>query len=140
MSAEAAFLQLTSSFSPELQSLPSSCVYNKLQPPSTMMSTKGSTAAASSAPYSTLVTMIPAATCPMPAPATAIKEDLANVPEYKAIPVLDVGIALDAPATAFTEQGPRGDALRALAMHMRRGVTQGGFFRRKKRGGDKKKR
>ncbi|KAJ3350763.1 hypothetical protein GGF32_004665 [Allomyces javanicus] len=59
---------------------------------------------------------------------TRAKEELANVPEYTTIPVLDVGIALDAPASAYTEHGPRGDALRALAMQMRTACTQCGFF------------
>ncbi|KNE69036.1 hypothetical protein AMAG_13911 [Allomyces macrogynus ATCC 38327] len=93
-----------------------------------MPSTKGSAAAApTSKASSTPATKTPDAKCPVPAPATN-KEDLANVPEYTTIPVLDVGIALDAPASAFTEPGPHGDALRALALQMREACTQCGFF------------
>ncbi|KAJ3372457.1 hypothetical protein GGF31_001898 [Allomyces arbusculus] len=79
-------------------------------------------------------TKAPAAKMPAPAQATTgakddlAKDDLAKVPEYTTIPVLDVGIALEAPASAFTEHGPRGDALRALALQMRAACTQCGFF------------
>ncbi|KNE66996.1 hypothetical protein AMAG_11463 [Allomyces macrogynus ATCC 38327] len=75
-----------------------------------------------------------ATTKPLPGKTTAtaettkVAEDVENVPEFTDIPVLDVHVALDAPASAFTESGPRGDALRALANQMRDACTQSGFF------------